>query len=124
MISKLGSVSLTARFLVMLVCMSVVIAIVAISLFHMIRSHRMNEALALQLGVISAKISPLIAQAEENGDSQTRTHLIKSLFAFPAVSCVHLVKNQDSQLIASWPAKGCGPSPLDILVPAEILICC
>jgi len=119
MISKLGSVSLTARFLVMLVCMSVVIAIVAISLFHMIRSHRMNEALALQLGVISAQISPLIAQAEENGDSQTRTHLIKSLFAFPAVSCVHLVKNQDRKLIASWPAKGCAPSPVDILVPAS-----
>ena len=95
MILKPDSVSLTARFLFMLTCLSAVLAIIAILIFHTIRSERMGEALALQIGVILAEILPLIAEADSRGDSQTRTHLVKSLFAFPAISCVHLVPAQN-----------------------------
>jgi len=119
MITKPDSVSLTARFLMMLTCLSAVLAILAIFIFHTIRSERMGEALALQIGVISAEISPLIAEADEKGDSLTRTRLVKSLFAFPSVSCVHLMRRQDDQPVTSWPARGCAPSSDDIEVPAS-----
>ncbi len=108
--------SLTNRFLLVLIALSVLVSAVIIAGYHGVRTKRMENELALQLGVVAAQTGPLILQAHQVGEMQTRLALMKSLFGFPAVECV-MLSDQNGTLLTSWPPGTCTPQNADIKLP-------
>ena len=94
--------------------LALVLGGILISSYHYLRSAAQTDEFALQLGVISAQMGPLIAQAHMSGDEILVRNLLQSLFSFPALSCVDIMDGS-GQMLASWPPQGCAyldPQPL------------
>ena len=94
--------------------LTLVLGGILISSYHYLRSAAQTDEFALQLGVISAQMGPLIAQAHMSGDEILVRNLLQSLFSFPALSCVDIMDGS-GQMLASWPPQGCAyldPQPL------------
>ena len=108
--------SLKHRFLLVLIGLSLVLSVVVITAYHHIRLQRIENELALQLGVAVAHTGPLILQAHEAGETQMLRALMQALFGFPAVDCVFLAQTE-GRILASWPPDACSTSQSDLFFP-------